>query len=243
MEELKIKAGTFLVGVSTGVRGVRTKRSEESPEIHGDTVIKRTHATTVIANASFYDRAQKLKRRAVGIVEEIPRTVLGRLTDAETKERLREEFAALRVEVDAFNAEPGNPHRLYVEFVSMPVSPDLDPETVRGVYREIEQKLVDLRAIVLAHDEVALRNWKRNNANITSFLPDLTARVVNDAIACALTVRKAIKARVKAGETVESAARAEEAGLATLDASLGWLAGCLADTAADTSAILSTGTD
>lgn len=239
MEEMKIKKGTFLVAVSTAIRGVKSQRTKEPDEKQGDTVIKRGRSVTVIASKTWHDRAAALKRKAHGIVENVPKTILGRLTDADTVATLRAEFSALRDMVTAFNADPSNPHRVYVDLATMPVSPDLDAETLRGIWREIEEKLIDLRAIVVAHDEPALKNWRRNNAHLVSFLPDISARSVTEGIKAAVATRDAIKKRVKAGETIESAVRAEESGLALLDASIGFVVGAIESTVDDGAAAVS----
>ena len=223
---IEVRAGWILINTSHargGIHYARTPKSEHA--INGGAGVESTHETTktvddvqaCAAVDAVVKRAHYLLRRAAAW------SVLGWVvSDPTILERVKAEVEALQAEAERVNRAAqavGSYRRAWISLVAAEV--DLaTPDAAREVARTIREVLGGLAEAIRAGDLKAYHAPSIKAKNLASLAVGIAGEAVRNALDCLKRARTDVKTRIDAGESPESAGRAQD--LEPVDAAISW---------------------
>lgn len=221
-----VRAGWILINTSHargGIHYARTSKTERA--INGGAGLEATHETTktvddvqaCAAVDAVVKRAHYLLRRSAAW------SVLGWVvSDPTILERVRSEVAQLQTEAERVNLAAravGSYRRAWVSLVAAEI--DLaTPDAAREVARTIREVLGGLAEAIRAGDLKGYLAPSLKAKNLSVLAVGIAGEAVRNALDCLARAKRDVKARIDAGESPESAGRAQD--LEPVDAAISW---------------------
>jgi hypothetical protein len=225
-DKIAVRAGWILINTSHAQGGIHYARTPKSARaINGGAGAETTHETVktvddvqaCAAVDAIVKRAHYLLRRSAAW------SVLGWVvSDPTILERVRAEVDGLQAEAVRVNLAAracGSARRAWISLVAAEV--DLaTPDAAREVARTIREVLGGLAEAIRAGDLKAYHAPSIKAKHLDSLAVGITGEAVRNALDCLKRARADVKTRIDAGESPESAGRAQD--LEPVDAAISW---------------------
>lgn len=223
---VEVRAGWLIINTSHARGGVHYARTPKGARaINGGAGVEATHETVktvddvqcCAAVDAAVKRADYLCRRSSAW------SVLGYVvTDREILERVQAEVLALQAEADRVNAmarAAGSARRAWVSVVAAAI--DLaTPDAAREVARTIREILGGLAEAIRAGDLKAYHAPSLKAKNLAGLAVGIAGEAVINALVCLKAAKADVKTRLDAGESPESAGRAQD--LEPVESAISW---------------------
>lgn len=205
MKTSTLKPG-LLVSLRTSVRGgvdyQRIDLESDHATETGEHVAKWETVRT-IPDAQEYERAQKARSKASGIIRaQCAKSAFGLLCPSERSDALSEAIAQAHATCDLFNETSGLCKIEVFALVGKVASDEV--EAIRAISAEVRELLQDMETGIKRADPEAIRNAANKARDLGAMLSDDVAKQVNEAIGEARKAAREIVKRVETG--AESAA-------------------------------------
>lgn len=214
------------IKIAISEKGVTRKRDETRDETLGDARETDAFVHQRIEHVEFHEQAKKLANKARALDTRYTQTFgaggwLHIVISAEAKIAFDDELRVLLIEVEDFNAQPGNPHTLVVESNEIPIELANAPGIQRDLCAKVNTELSEARALLAAGDVKTLVGWINTNRGLAGLLPFPASNVVATALEHVRTERNRLaKALREDSPDVEALTASLDFG--PIDDAIGW---------------------